>query len=412
MKFQDSTEETANERIKALFRGLKDLKKLKTISFESQDARTPGSVPLQTLTSAVSHSRNLRDLFVANLIIRGSAQDLAVLAAVIRKCQSIEEFALVSCRFPQATRSPALDPLVRGLVDLPQIRVVHIQAKELNSLGSLTSASVSALCHSKTLKELKLQPFDLTDDQFMTAARSLETNKVMEELSLGICNFTVVTIAALSKMLRRNSILTWLELTPKEKVEDKLLIQIAEALEENTSIRHFVLHGDFGPLSQPAKDAFERLLEENYMLETFEVFVPGDSIPEFEMYLRLNRVGRNHLLDPKSRVNRSDWLNAIHEVSDSLDCIFYCLSVNPFLCHTTAELQSQVRIARRGNKRRRLNSDDPDKMTSENSSSVNSSLSSSGNSSSPAQSEERQTSTDSDNHGQNGKSSYMLRTCC
>lgn len=399
VKVPDTPSQTASERTKSLFRGMRNLKKLKAVSFESRDENSPGSIPVQTLSAAVTHSRNLKDFFIGNLIIRGNAQDLSALSVVIRRRQSLEEFALVGCRFTEATRAPALDALVRGMVDLPQIRVVHIQATALNHLGTLTSPAVSALCHSKTLKELKLLPFDLTDDQFMTATRSLETNKTLEELSLGICNFTVVTTAALAKMLRRNSILTWLELTPKGRIEDKLLMQIAEALDENTSLRHFALHGDFGPISQPVKDAFERMLEENYMIQSFKLYSGSENIQEFQMYLRLNQVGRNHLLDPKSRVSRMDWVNAVHHVNDSLDCIFYCLSVNPFLCHSEKVLNSQVLIARRGNKRRRLN-DDTDKVTSENSSSVNSSLSSSENSSSPEQSEERQTSTDSDKERQ------------
>jgi hypothetical protein len=406
LKVTASPVETASDQVRALFRGLQHLKKLKTLTFEPRDENYPGSVPVQALSAAVTHSRNLKDLFIGNLTVRGSTEDLDVLSRAIRRRQSLEDFALVGCTFPEPTRSPALDALVRSMVDLPQIQVVQIQATALNQLGTLTSPAVSALCHSKTLKELKLRNFDLTDDQFMTAVRSLETNKTLEELSIGDCNFTIVTTAALAKMLRRNSILTGLELTPKGRIEDKLLIQVAEALDENTSLKHFELRGNFGPLSQSVKDAFERMLEENYMLRSLKVYSGSENIQEFRMYLRLNRVGRSNLLDPKSRVSRVDWVNAIHQVSDNLDCIFYCLSVNPFLCHSKKpflchskkEVHSQVLIARRGNKRRRLN-DDHDKITSENSSSVNSSLSSSENSSSPEQSEDRQMSTDSDNRG-------------
>ncbi|CAB9524485.1 expressed unknown protein [Seminavis robusta] len=405
LKVQSSSEEDeVSESVKTLFRGLRDLKKLKALSFESveDEISRPGSVPLQTITVAVTHARNLKDLFIGNIVLRGSTeQNLSAFTSVLRRRRSLEEFSLVGCQFPTATRSPSLDPMVRGIAYLPQIRVVHLQARSVNHLGTLTSPAVSALCVSKTLKELKLFQFDLTDDQFMTASRSLESNNSLEELSLGVCNFTIVTTAALAKMLRRNSILRWLELAPKQQIEDKLLVQIAEAVEENSSLQHLALDGRFGPLSQPVKDAFERMLEENYLLKTLRLFDTPQTQPEFHMYIRLNRVGRNHLLDPKSSANRSDWLHAIHSVIDSLDCIYYCISVNPFLCHTTEELQTQVRVARRGHKRRRLN-DDPDKTNSENSSSVNSSLSSSENSSSPSGSEERQTSTDtSDNLPQN-----------
>ena len=403
VKVFDVPNSTAGANVKTLFQGLRDLKKLKTLSFESKDENNPGAGVSETLTAGLSHVHNVKDLYIGNVSLKGfSGQEIAAFASCIRRRQSLEEVALVGCKLSPIARTPFLDPLVRGMVDLPQLRVVHLQATAMDSLGTLSSEAVSALCQCKTLKELKLYRFDLTDDQFMTAARALETGKRLEELSLGSCNFTIVTSSALAKMLRRNSTLKLLELTPKESIEEKLLIQIAEALEENTSLTHFALDGDFGPITEPTKDAFERMLEENFMLESFRLYTHLQPVPEFQMYLRLNKVGRKHLLNPKGNPLRHDWLDTIHHVSDNLDCIFYCLSVNPFLCHTTKELQSQVRIARRGNTRRRLN-DDPDKQSSENSSSVNSSLSSSENSSSPSQSERKESpSSDSENVTRNG----------
>jgi len=237
----------------------------------------------------------------------------------------------------------------------------------------------------------------------------METNKRLQELSLAPVNFTIVTTAALAKMLRRNSTLELLELTPKREIEEKHMMQIAEALEENTSLKHFALDGDFGPISKPTKQAFERMLEDNYRMQSFRIFSSFQSIPEFQMYLRLNKARRNFLLNQKGGASKSDWLDAIYQVNDSLDCIFYFLSVNPFLCHTTKELQNQFRVERRGNKRRRLNNDDTDKGSSENSSSVNSSLSSSENenSSSPSQSVDHQISTSNESDPvttHNGKS--------
>jgi len=200
----------------------------------------------------------------------------------------------------------------------------------------------------------------------------------------------------------RNSTLTFLELTPKQKIEDRLLFQIAEALEENSSLYHFALDGEFGPSTQPAQDAFERMLEVNFSLESFRLFTcEVQNTPEFQMYLRLNRVGRKLLLNPKGSPTRRDWTDVMGRVSDNLDCLFYLLSVNPFICHVTEELRyqnHQILISRRGNKRRRLNDDTVKQRSETNSSSVNSSLSSSEISSSPAQSAEdceESSSTDS-----------------
>ena len=408
--------ETGFEKTKTLFQGLRDLKKLKNLSFEPKDENNPCVVLLQTLTAALSHSHNLKDLYIGNVTLQGfSLEEIAAFISCLRQRQSLEEIALVGCKISPIARTPYLDSIVRGIVDLPQLRVVQLQATAMDSLGTLSSAAVSALCQCKTLRELNLVGFDLTDDQFMTAARALETGKRLQELSLAFCNFNIVTSAALAKMLRRNSTLKLLELTPKDRIEEKLLIQIAEALEENTSLTHFALDGDFGPITAPTKDAFERMLEENFVLESFRLYTSVQPYPEFQMYLRLNKVGRKHLLSHKGRPQRNDWLDTIHHVNDSLDCIFYCLSVNPFLCHTTKELQSQVRLTRKGNKRRRLN-DDSEKQSSENSSSVNSSLSSSENSSSPShRSKDRKESPSSDSENvtrstENGEISSMQKT--
>ena len=210
------------ESTKSLFQGLRDLKKLKSLSFEPRDENIPGSLLLQTLAAALRHSHNLKDLYIANVTLQGfSVEEIATATSCLRRRKCLEEIALVGCKISPVARTPYLDPLVRGIADLPQLRVVHLQATAMDNLGTLSSAAVSALCQSKTLKELTLSGFDLTDDQFMTAARALETGKCLQELSLARCNFTIVTSAALSKMLRRNSTLKQLELTPKERVEEK-----------------------------------------------------------------------------------------------------------------------------------------------------------------------------------------------
>lgn len=393
----------AQNGLMALMKALSDLKKVKTLTFESKETASLSTIPISALTVAVNQTSNLRDFYAGNIIIEGSMDDMSAFAEAIKRRRTLEEFLFVGCQFPRPTEAAILDPLARGLALLPQIRVIHIHAREKDHLGALTSAAMSAPCESKTLKELKLYQFDLTDDQMMTATRHMETNKVLEELSLSCCNFSIVTTAAIAKMLRRNSTLHWLELVPKQPIQDKCAILIAEALEENTSLKHFALDGGY-PVSQACKEAFEQMLEENYHLESFRLLCKTDSLPEFQMHLRLNKAGRSFLLEAKGKATKNDWLEVIHLVRDSLDCIFYCLSVNPFLCHTSKETQSQMRLQRWGSKRRKLNED----HETSHSSSVYSSLSSGENSSSPTQSErgqnkeERNASTNSDNVAQNG----------
>lgn len=387
----------------ALLPILKDLKKVKTIALEATDRNTACRIPLRALSLAVNRTAKLEDFFLAQLTFEGSIEDMETFAETLKRRQTLREFFLVECQLPRPARASSLEPVARGLAGLPHVRVVYLHAREMDGLGSLSTEAVSALCESQTIKELKLYHFDLPDDQVMTVARHLESNQVIEELGLSSCNLnSVMTTAAICKMLRQNSALHSLELVPKAIIQDNYSMLIAEALEGNVSLKSFSLGGNFS-VSQACKDAFEQALEENYQLVSFRLMsLLGSDLPEHQMYLRLNQAGRAHL--PKA--NRNEWINVLHRASDSLDCIYYIISINPYLCHTTKETQSQVRTQWRGNKKRRLN-DDQDIATPQNSSSVNSSLSSSENSSSPTQSEqsneERNTSTNSDNVAQHGK---------
>lgn len=399
-------QQNAEEESKHLFRSIGNLPKLKSLSFDAvsstETATTSSSssdhhyccrLPLHVLTNVVSHAHQLKDLFLTNVIlIIGSHQEMETFVTVLQETQhKLEEFGLLHCKLlcnyqdqeedGIITSTSPIDQLFQAISQLPKLSVFHFHATRLNALGTLhQSTSLLALCQSDTssLVEMKLHNFDWTDDQVMTVARTLENNDTMQELAIDGCNMTLMTTSTFCKMIRHNSSLKWLELGVKhqqqqQRMEERFIIQFADALEENTTLKHFALEGEGGgsggdttlvaaapgvvhTLSQVCKEAYVRMLEENCVLTSLRVFsILGEETPEFNMYLTLNKYGRNRLL--QGGASRHDWLEAMCKMNTSLDCLYYCLITNPFLCHITKETQALVRLVvkRRGHKRRRLN---------------------------------------------------------
>ena len=96
------------------------------------------------------------------------------------------------------------------------------------------------------------------------------------------------------------------------------------------------------------EEALVKMLESNYALQSLKLMVMsphvgGEYTPwygakrtEMDMYLRLNRHGRKHLMQNVERVSRKEWVNALSSLSNDLDCLHYYLRENSWLCKLDA----------------------------------------------------------------------------
>ena len=55
-------------------------------------------------------------------------------------------------------------------------------------------------------------------------------------------------------------------------------------------------------------------------------------MPEFKLYVTLNKLGRGRLLQNEV-TDMEQWVQALATVNDDLDALFYYVSINPDLCN-------------------------------------------------------------------------------
>ncbi|CAB9528151.1 expressed unknown protein [Seminavis robusta] len=112
------------------------------------------------------------------------------------------------------------------------------------------------------------------------------------------------------------------------------LTPLVRALRRNRSLERLQFLFQDGAPSQGgwaeilAKYTFRKMIRENTVLR--EMNLPGS--PSVQFYLRLNRLGRHHLLK-SDQATQADWINAIVEGRDDVRVTHYFLSKNPSLLY-------------------------------------------------------------------------------
>lgn len=183
----------------------------------------------------------------------------------------------------------------------------------------------------------------------------LAGNTVLQELSLGFL-LDQETSSSIANMLRNNRSLKKVQLSFVSREEDCYLA-LLDALQHNRTLRIL----DNTTASAIGVDIVTQkiqvqLLQNNYHLQFLSLFRDEDLVlREKAMYLKLNKAGRKKLYhcssDAGSAVHARDWLEVMAASSNSLDCLYYCLSQNPSLCKVDYENCNNEGLSSRKRKR-------------------------------------------------------------
>uniref|UniRef100_A0A7S2YFL6 Uncharacterized protein n=1 Tax=Entomoneis paludosa TaxID=265537 RepID=A0A7S2YFL6_9STRA len=161
------------------------------------------------------------------------------------------------------------------------------------------------------LKHLDLARASITDAGCCRLAKSLETNTTLQTLGLAHNAMSNVTYVAFGKALK----------------------------DHNRTLVSINLQCDRKKIDISGCEALLKMVEENYTMETVSTNL-GTSYElkgikfgyssRIRMFLRLNHLGRQKLLDQKG--TKEDWINTMISVQDSIQAIHYLLTTNPSLC--------------------------------------------------------------------------------
>jgi hypothetical protein len=165
---------------------------------------------------------------------------------------------------------------------------------------------------------------------------SLQTNSTLREFSLGYL-LDDETAPFVAEMIRRNTVLETVRLTLVASQEEHYH-GILDALVQNQTLSLFenVTASAVG-VSVEMQQKQQEMLQKNEQLEFLSLFRENPVFLQTKtMYLKLNAAGRKTLFNRDSsgkELSRPmDWLHVMTGTSDNLDCLYYCIAMNPSLC--------------------------------------------------------------------------------
>lgn len=206
-------------------------------------------------------------------------------------------------------------------------RQCHLESLDLsqNSIGDEGGTSLAlALHHNTSLKALMLAETKLTKQSCDFFATALACNKSLERLNLADNNIGNQGCAGLAEVLKINSSLKSLNLYGT-KIGSVGIMAMSRAMEKNVSVVQLNLSGNEDTGGKCCQ-SLEKMVRENTKL--MHLWLPAaTSSPEITFYIKLNRIGRDQLLNELD--NQQMWMKALLEVHDDVSSLLYLIRANP-----------------------------------------------------------------------------------
>lgn len=210
---------------------------------------------------------------------------------------------------------------------------------------------LSSILQSSSLKKLTVETYNgiRLDPGARPIFSALQQNSVLYEFSLGYL-LDERTSQFVADTIRWNSSLKIICLSIVS-CEEQTYLDLLDALQQNHTLSTFEnCTASAVVVSVEIEQRQQEMLEANHHLEFLSLFRDTpDFLKKKSMYLQLNAAGRHRLFhqDSYQTVRLQDWLDVMVGTSDSLDCLYYCLSSNPSLCKSMSEEEERCPVGKR-----------------------------------------------------------------
>ncbi|CAB9512284.1 expressed unknown protein [Seminavis robusta] len=346
------------------------------------------SFPIQGLAQLLQHARKCTRFSVGRMITNGTEEEWTQFAGSLQSHDSLEELYFNgSILFGGASSVPlGQERLLEAVGSMKALKIVTLNGLS-SHVGNPSSTpknvsveSMSSLCQSASLTKLLIYDFTLTDDHLGGIAQAIQANNQcqLKEIRLSSCHVGSQGILALGKLLSIGTLQllhVWIkELESDDRGATKAsCLFLADSL-QTSQLRDFRLMTSAHyqsrlltptqvdqqhPICHPhMQAAFCHAIGWNYHLETFSMLCGFSHHAEIAFYLKLNKLGRRRLFcsreDPtsiqtkrqqrhRSKRARSDvmynrridWVEVLIDSLHDLSCLYYFLSMNPSLCHSS-----------------------------------------------------------------------------
>ena len=197
------------------------------------------------------------------------------------------------------------------------------------------------LLRSKALRTIKLQSYGasaLRPDDARSIFQALSMNFTLVHFSLGYL-LDSESNCCVPDMIRRLRCLRELQISMAVKEDMGSFIgALIEALRANQTLTFFENCSADATIVSPDIEQLQiDMLKENMNLEHLSIFRDRSDLSRCKaMFLQLNSAGRRNLffVDGNGRETASplDWLVVMGKACENLDCLYFCMSMNPSLC--------------------------------------------------------------------------------
>jgi hypothetical protein len=337
-----------------IWRDIGRLSALKTLQVASAPHANKGVLPVRVLAPLLQATTQLETLGIHDLALTGSQADFDRLAEEVQRLWYLQCFILQRNDCPSGARQTSqtipmepgssLDALLLSLSLLPNLQTLTLNASKRlpRAAPPFSPQAFSALFTSSSIRTLKVEQWDWSNDYSSSMARLLQCNLSLQALTLGpLPKMTLQVAKSLAAVLRDNQSLAHLELILSHMLSDDCAVTLAKALHSSSQVprsglKSLVLSGKrLGRATKACPSAFQEMIEHNYSLHKVFLFRKNFLQPTLQFYTRLNAIGRHSLLrltdTPGAQHPEATWMEALAHpaVRDDLDAIYYFLSSNP-----------------------------------------------------------------------------------
>lgn len=222
-----------------------------------------------------------------------------------------------------------LDTIIQPLTTAPNLANLTIRIpRKKKSL--VTNKTLKMLATSESLKVLELRRVVLKDEQIIQIAHDLENHSAaskMKEVTIQ-CDDCLrePCCMALGTMLKKNSIVTRLEVWG-QKVEEDGFVYVINSLKENKTLKVLHLSHDIG---EKGNAALTNLLKHNFVMETLYMRSFGDPamMAQTDYYLKLNATSLRGLqLD--INMDRPKLVDKLEKHVEDINHLYFLMRGNP-----------------------------------------------------------------------------------
>jgi len=325
-------------------------------------SRLEQSLPVSFVTNILllANPTCIKELRFSQVALLGDDREFEEFALAIRTFSNLEELHLVDCSLLNDRGARPLDTLLIALASpavvpaptssssytteepetipievLPKLHLIELYAVDIDRepVGSfVTPSALSYLIHNKTsLTRLDCQDLTFQDEHIIEMAAALETNTTLRYLSLWGCTVGDRGMVALSSMLEKNTGVQHLDLSYNE-IGDIGCTAVAKSLHVNKTLKALKLVRNEKFVAEG--EGYEALLEMmkwNHNIEELLLTPSPEVDSDLGFYLFVNR--HRYLLE-NDNITRRQLVDMLHSHRNDSTFLFHFLKAKPTLCNT------------------------------------------------------------------------------